>query len=145
MMKFRSMVVSTPADDGALREAIREELAGVRRPENESFKLAADPRVTRVGRLLRATSLDEIPQLFNVARGEMSLVGPRPALDWEHETFAPGVPAPHRRAARDHGPVAGQRAQPVEHAPRCSVWTSSTSTAGRCGSTSRSCSARFPW
>jgi lipopolysaccharide/colanic/teichoic acid biosynthesis glycosyltransferase len=89
MMKFRSMVVSAPADDGALREAIREELAGVRRPENDSFKLAADPRVTRVGRVLRATSLDEITQLLNVARGEMSLVGPRPALDWEHDAFPP--------------------------------------------------------
>ena len=89
MVKFRSMVRSAPSDDGALREAIREELAGVRRPENESFKLAADPRVTRVGRLLRATSLDEIPQLFNVACGEMSLVGPRPALDWEHDAFPP--------------------------------------------------------
>jgi lipopolysaccharide/colanic/teichoic acid biosynthesis glycosyltransferase len=89
MVKFRSMVVSAPSDDRALREAIREELAGVRRPENDSFKLAADPRVTRVGRVLRATSLDEITQLFNVARGEMSLVGPRPALDWEHDAFPP--------------------------------------------------------
>jgi lipopolysaccharide/colanic/teichoic acid biosynthesis glycosyltransferase len=85
--------VNAPADDHALREAIHDELAGVRQPENSSFKLAADPRVTKVGRVIRATSLDEITQLFNVARGEMSLVGPRPALDWEAEAF----PAEFRR------------------------------------------------
>src|SRR5260370_1629977 len=55
----------------------------------DSFKLADDPRVTRVGKWLRATSLDEITQLFNVVKGEMALVGPRPALDWEHEAFEP--------------------------------------------------------
>jgi exopolysaccharide biosynthesis polyprenyl glycosylphosphotransferase len=71
IIKFRSMV------DGA--EAQRAALAAL----NESdgiFKLRADPRVTRVGRWLRRTSLDELPQLINVLRGEMSLVGPRPLV-----------------------------------------------------------------
>jgi lipopolysaccharide/colanic/teichoic acid biosynthesis glycosyltransferase len=71
MWKFRTMV------DGA------DELKPSLRKLNEAdglFKIAADPRVTRVGRWLRASSLDELPQLFNVIHGEMSLVGPRPLV-----------------------------------------------------------------
>jgi lipopolysaccharide/colanic/teichoic acid biosynthesis glycosyltransferase len=89
MLKFRSMVLSAPADDSALRQAIHDELAGTSHAVGASYKLAADPRVTSIGRIIRATSLDEITQLFNVVRGEMSLVGPRPALDWEAEAFPP--------------------------------------------------------
>ena len=132
MLKFRSMVVSAPADDGALREAFREELAGVRRPENDSFKLADDPRVTRVGRLLRATSLDEITQLFNVVRGEMSLVGPRPALDWEHDAFPPefrrrtdvlpGITGLWQVSGRSQLSTPEMLALDIEYVDRRSIW-----------------------
>ncbi|MFZ0041409.1 MAG: exopolysaccharide biosynthesis polyprenyl glycosylphosphotransferase [Solirubrobacteraceae bacterium] len=72
IVKFRSMV--TGAD------ARKEELRSINEAGVGLFKLSNDPRVTRVGRLLRATSLDELPQLLNVLRGEMSLVGPRPLV-----------------------------------------------------------------
>jgi exopolysaccharide biosynthesis polyprenyl glycosylphosphotransferase len=72
MIKFRSMV--TDAD------ALKDRLRTLSDPGDGLFKIADDPRVTRVGRLLRQTSLDELPQLFNVLQGEMSLVGPRPLV-----------------------------------------------------------------
>jgi len=70
--KFRSMVADADGQKDALR--------GLNEAGDGLFKIAADPRVTRVGRILRATSLDELPQIFNVLRGEMSLVGPRPLV-----------------------------------------------------------------
>lgn len=72
MYKFRSMVPNAEALKSTLAQLNADgELAG-------PLKLENDPRITRIGRILRKTSLDEIPQLFNVLRGEMSLVGPRP-------------------------------------------------------------------
>jgi len=88
MLKFRTMVLND--DDTALREINRQEITGERSVgEGGSFKLQSDARITGVGGWLRATSLDELPQLVNVARGQMSLVGPRPALAWEVELFPP--------------------------------------------------------
>ncbi len=70
MVKFRTMVVNA--------EALLPELIDLEKLEQPAFKIPDDPRVTRTGRFLRRTSLDELPQLFNVLRGTMSLVGPRP-------------------------------------------------------------------
>jgi lipopolysaccharide/colanic/teichoic acid biosynthesis glycosyltransferase len=72
ILKFRSMVVDA--------EAAKDELRGLNEVGDGMFKITEDPRVTRVGNILRKTSLDELPQLFNVLRGEMSLVGPWPIV-----------------------------------------------------------------
>lgn len=79
MLKFRTMVVDAEDRLAALLEASDGD--GVR------FKMRDDPRITRVGRALRRYSLDELPQLFNVLRGDMSLVGPRPPLPREVEQY----------------------------------------------------------
>ncbi len=72
LFKFRTMVPDAEARKEALRAL---SIHGLASPD---FKLVADPRVTRIGRLLRRTSLDELPNLLNIVRGEMSFVGPRP-------------------------------------------------------------------
>lgn len=74
-LKFRSMVVDAESQLGSLTH--------LNQSDGVLFKMVADPRVTPVGRVLRRFSLDELPQLFNVLRGDMSLVGPRPALPSE--------------------------------------------------------------
>ncbi len=82
MHKFRSMVRDAEERQPALR-AVGNEADG------PLFKLRRDPRVTRVGRMLRAWSLDELPQLFDVLRGEMSLIGPRPLVTHEVDLSDP--------------------------------------------------------
>ncbi|HEX3874036.1 MAG TPA: sugar transferase, partial [Solirubrobacteraceae bacterium] len=77
IFKLRTMV------DGA--DAMKAGLADLNEAGAEMFKIGDDPRITRAGRWLRRTSLDELPQLFNVLRGEMSLVGPRPLIGAEDE------------------------------------------------------------
>jgi len=90
MHKFRSMFQSA---DSRVHEAyIRDFVEGRARPaaSGGKFKLTNDPRVTRIGRLLRRTSLDELPQLFNVLKGQMSLVGPRPVPPYEVACYRNG-------------------------------------------------------
>lgn len=107
LWKFRTMVVDA------------EQLLSELRDENEAdgpyFKIENDPRVTRVGRWLRRTSVDELPQLWNVLRGDMSLVGPRPCLPSEMESnpevfawrlsFCPGITGMWQVAGRSWLPV----------------------------------------
>lgn len=86
-LKFRSMVVNSKE---VLEEVLRTD--PVARAEwDEDFKLKNDPRITRIGHFIRKTSLDELPQLWNVVRGEMSLVGPRPVIEAELERYAGDV------------------------------------------------------
>ncbi len=132
MLKFRSMRAG--CDDRAHRDFVRRELAGEdpRPPGGRGlFKLENDDRITRIGWLLRATSLDELPQLINVLRGEMALVGPRPALAWElelyqphhHERFAvkPGITGLWQVRGRSRLPMPQALDLDVEYARRRSL------------------------
>jgi exopolysaccharide biosynthesis polyprenyl glycosylphosphotransferase len=77
--KFRTMVQNA--------EILRQDLESLNESDGPTFKIKHDPRITGIGRMLRKTGLDELPQLFNVLRGEMSLIGPRPPLSTEVEKY----------------------------------------------------------
>jgi len=99
IIKFRTM--SNNNNDAQHREFVKKMLTSdddVDGGEQGVYKLVNDPRITPIGSFLRRTSIDELPQLWNVVRGEMSLVGPRPVLGWEADLFPPE--AERRFAAR---------------------------------------------
>jgi lipopolysaccharide/colanic/teichoic acid biosynthesis glycosyltransferase len=124
MLKFRSMAVDAEARLAALHA--QSERDGV------CFKMKHDPRVTRIGRWLRRLSLDELPQLINVLRGEMSIVGPRPALPVEvltYDDFArgrlrgtPGLTCTWQVSGRAEIPFEEQARLDVDYLARPSLW-----------------------
>lgn len=81
MFKFRSMIHNA--------EELKENLLSKNEMIGPMFKIKDDPRITKIGKFIRKTSIDELPQLINVIKGEMSLVGPRPSLPREVEEFEP--------------------------------------------------------
>lgn len=103
-LKFRSM--KRENDPSIHREYVRRliggqaDLSGAGQNQSAVYKIQNDPRVTRLGKFLRKTSLDELPQLINVLKGEMSLVGPRPPIPYELETYQTW----HRRRVQEAKP-----------------------------------------
>ena len=121
--KFRSMRVDA--------DQLRGRLMAQNEAQGHIFKLRNDPRVTRVGRLLRKTSMDELPQLWNVLRGQMSLVGPRPPIPAEVERYeerhyarlagVPGLTGLWQVTARDAHDFEEMVALDVDYLARVSV------------------------
>ncbi len=135
MFKFRTMY--DDADDVLHRQAIERYMAD--EPVNDKaiaarlqYKLVDDPRITRVGRFLRKTSIDELPQFYNVLRDEMSLVGPRPPLPYEVELYSPrdrlrlrgkpGLTGTWQVYGRGHVPFSAMVEMDVAYLQQESLW-----------------------
>ena len=140
LLKLRTMRVDN--DDGEHRAYVASLIDGTGERQGGLFKLTDDPRVTRVGRVLRRYSIDELPQLINVVRGEMSLVGPRPPVAGRGRSLRRRALAAAARQARDDRRLAGRRPQRAARTPRWWRSTSTTGGAGRCGRSSASCCGR---
>ena len=132
VLKFRTM--RADADSALHRDYVRS-LIGTDAPENPPdnlYKLVVDPRVTKVGRFLRSWSLDELPQLWNVLRGDMSLVGPRPVIEYEVEQYPdwylrrfavkPGLTGLWQVSGRNERTYEEMVRFDVEYAERRSLW-----------------------
>ena len=132
-LKFRSM---THNADPSVHEAHIKAFVQGRPPTADSddtaFKLTDDPRVTRAGRILRRTSLDELPQLFNVLRGEMSLVGPRPVPIYEVAEYQadhlerlaalPGITGPWQVNGRGRVAFEDMLRMDIDYVRQATVW-----------------------
>jgi undecaprenyl-phosphate galactose phosphotransferase len=126
--KFRTMRIDA---DRVLRDLLEADSAA-RDEWSRNFKLRDDPRVTLVGRFLRQSSLDELPQLFNVLRGEMALVGPRPIIAAEIPRYGgyiedyyrcrPGITGLWQVSGRNNVSYAERVALDVEYCSNMSVW-----------------------
>ncbi len=133
--KFRTM--KSGQDDGGHRAWIRAFVQGdqpyARDADGKAvYKLVDDPRVTRTGGWLRKTSLDELPQLINVLRGEMNIVGPRPPVSYEYELYRPhermrlavrpGITGLYQVNKRGRASFSEMLALDLEYARRRSLW-----------------------
>jgi lipopolysaccharide/colanic/teichoic acid biosynthesis glycosyltransferase len=131
--KFRSM--RSGADSKRHRDYVNQLIGGGDAPEPAQeglYKLVVDDRITRVGRFLRRWSLDELPQLWNVARGEMSLVGPRPVIpyevecypDWYHGRFTvkPGLTGLWQVSGRNEKTYEEMVGLDIEYARHRTIW-----------------------
>jgi lipopolysaccharide/colanic/teichoic acid biosynthesis glycosyltransferase len=119
-------------DDTHHREWLRQFVVHDSAYAGGDYKVRNDPRVTAVGTFLRRTSLDEVPQLLNVLRGEMSLVGPRPPIEFEYDLYdegakrrlavKPGITGLYQVSARSRVPFSEMLRLDLEYIERRSIW-----------------------
>ena len=127
--KFRTMV---EADDQAHRDWLRDFVMHDKPYQGGVYKLTPDPRVTVVGQFLRRFSLDELPQLYNVLRNDMSIVGPRPPIVFEYELYGhqqlrrlavkPGITGLHQVTQRSAASFSKMLATDISYIERRSIW-----------------------